>query len=132
MDGEARQLTSNLGVRKRISAEQGQFPVEQLSGSLDILAQGPTLKCISTEGDNRVELEGIRGGGYLVYLDVQVLINLHNPSENEYPLHEIGELPHIPNALEQAWFFGSLGSLHLLAASLSRRHHTERGLAPRQ
>lgn len=58
-------------------------------------------------------------GIWVAYLDIQILINLHNPSENENPLHEIGKLPHIPNALEQAWFLGRLGSLHLLASSLS-------------
>jgi hypothetical protein len=127
MDGGTRDLTSNRGARRQILTEQGQSQEEQLSGSSDILAQGPTCNCVSMEPNNTVNLEGTVGDGILTDLDVQVLIDLDNPPENEYPLHQIGKLPHIPHALEQAWFFRSLGSLHLLTSSFPRGHHIDGG-----
>jgi hypothetical protein len=131
MDGGSRNLTSSRGGRRQILTEQGQSREEQLSGSSDILAQDPTYNCVSMEPNNTVNLEGTVEDGISTDLDVQALIDLHNPPKNEYPLHQIGKLPHTPHALEQARLFRSLGSLHLLTSSFPRGHHIDGGLAPR-
>ena len=56
-------------------------------------------------------------------LDIQILINLDSPAENEDPLCKIGKLPHVANAIKETSFFWRLDSLHLLSASLPGRHH---------
>lgn len=59
------------------------------------------------------------------YLDLEILINLHNFAKNGYVLHETGEFPAVANLLKQTRFLCWLlhrGSNRIGAAALSRTH----------
>lgn len=60
----------------------------------------------------------------MTYLDTELFIDLEDLSENIDILHEIGKLPAVPQAREQAWLLGLLLglSLHFGVGTLSRHH----------
>ena len=62
------------------------------------------------------------------YLNIKVLVNLHNLPECENILHQIRKLPAVSQTLEQVRFLGSLlgGSLHLGVGALSRYHRGDK------
>ena len=76
-------------------------------------------KICSTKHRHGVDLIGLK------YLDRQIFINLHRFAENEYVLHQVGELPHVPNLFKQGWRRSWFGQLHLISPTLSGAHLNE-------
>ena len=60
------------------------------------------------------------------YLDVEVLVDLDYVPKEENILHQAGELPHVAQLLQRAWFLDGLFHLHLLVGALAGGHRQER------
>lgn len=78
---------------------------------------------------NAARARGGKGGlvssGKNTHLDIEILVDLENLAKSVDELHEIGKLPAIPQALEQARLLGLLllgRGLHLGVGAFSRYH----------
>lgn len=60
-----------------------------------------------------------------MYLDIDVFVNLDCLAEDEDVLHEIRELPHVSNLIEQARSLRWRGRLHLCPTTLAGHHDDE-------
>lgn len=71
------------------------------------------------------------GGAGRIYLSVEILIDLDSSPKGVDILHNVGELPHIPNPVQQAPLGGlrRLNGLHLLPTPLTRHHSCRRSRA---
>ena len=60
-----------------------------------------------------------------MYLDIDVFVYLDCLAEDEDVLHEIRELPHVSNLIEQARSLRWRGRLHLCPTTLAGHHDDE-------
>ena len=60
--------------------------------------------------------------GAIAYLDVEILVDLEGPFEQEDVLGQIGKLPHVAQPLQWSLFFLRCLRLHLVPGALSGDH----------
>lgn len=59
------------------------------------------------------------------YLDCQILVNFHRLAEDIDILHEVGQLPCVPELVKHALFWRRLGRFHLITVTLAGAHFND-------
>lgn len=63
----------------------------------------------------------------MAYLDVQIVVELESLSKEEDELEQVGELPHVPDAMQHGWLRQVLTIIGVgfLEGALARRRHLQ-------